>query len=161
MSSIICLFPVRCLGLEDTFNCIKSFTIIYDFENAKATLNILSFEQSVFVSKAKIMYKVADGLVLQYICDLFTRSSEVAHGTSLRSITNQNFAIPKLKLTLYKESISHSSPVFWNNIIQNDKKGTSRQRSGKGAIRKRFPLQTPRWEKTKLTIRYLYHENIS
>ena len=40
-------------------------------------------------------------------------------------------------------------------------KGTSRQRSGKGAIRKRFPLQKPRWEKTKLTIRYLYHENIS
>ena len=29
------------------------------------------------------------------------------------------------------------------------KKGTSRQRSGKGAIRKRFPLQKPRWEKTK------------
>ena len=38
------------------------------------------------------------------------------------------------------------------------KKGTSRQRSGKGAIRKRFPLQKPRWEKNKLTIRYLYHE---
>ena len=37
-------------------------------------------------------------------------------------------------------------------------KDTSRQRSGKGAIRKRFPLQKPRWEKTKLTIRYLYHE---
>ena len=31
------------------------------------------------------------------------------------------------------------------------KRGTSRQRSGKGAIRKRFPLQKPRWEKTKLT----------
>ena len=40
-------------------------------------------------------------------------------------------------------------------------KGTSRQRSGKDAIRKRFPLQKPRWEKTKITIRYLYHENIS
>ena len=40
----------------------------------------------------------------------------------------------------------------------NNQKGTSRQRSGKGAIRKRFPLQKPRWEKTKLTIRYLYHE---
>ena len=39
-------------------------------------------------------------------------------------------------------------------------KCTSRQRSGKGAIRKRFPFQKPRWEKTKLTIRYLYHENI-
>ena len=41
-----------------------------------------------------------------------------------------------------------------------EKKGTSRQRSGKGAIRKRFPLQKPRWEKNKLTIRYLYHETI-
>ena len=40
-------------------------------------------------------------------------------------------------------------------------KGTSRQRSGKGAIRERFPLQKPCWEKTKLTIRYLYHKNIS
>ena len=39
-----------------------------------------------------------------------------------------------------------------------EEKGTSRQRSGKGAIRKRFPLQKPRWEKTKPTIRYLYHE---
>ena len=37
-------------------------------------------------------------------------------------------------------------------------KGTSRQRSGKGVIRKRSPLQKPRWEKTKLTIRHLYHE---
>ena len=30
----------------------------------------------------------------------------------------------------------------------------------KDAIRKRFPLQKPRWEKTKLIIRYLYDENI-
>ena len=37
-------------------------------------------------------------------------------------------------------------------------KGTSRQRSGKGAIRKGIPLQKPRWEKIKLTIRYLYHK---
>ena len=37
-------------------------------------------------------------------------------------------------------------------------KGTSRQRSGKGAIRERFPLQKPRWEKTKVTIRYLYRK---
>ena len=37
---------------------------------------------------------------------------------------------------------------------------TSIQRSGKGAIRKGFPLQKPRWEKTKLIIRYLHDENI-
>ena len=39
------------------------------------------------------------------------------------------------------------------------RKGTSRQRSGKGAIRKRFPLQIPRWKKN--TIRYLNQENTS
>ena len=44
------------------------------------------------------------------------------------------------------------------NEIKGLGKGTSRQRSGKGAISKRFPLQKPSWEKTKLTIRYLYHE---
>ena len=51
-----------------------------------------------------------------------------------------------------------------NSLISNldgCKKSTSRQRSGKGAIRKRLPLQKPRWEKNKLTIRHLYHENTS
>ena len=28
----------------------------------------------------------------------------------------------------------------------------------KAQSEKRFPLQKPRWEKTKITIRYLYHE---
>ena len=46
-------------------------------------------------------------------------------------------------------------------LLINKQDSTSRQRSGKGATRKRFPHQKPRWEKTKLTIRYLYHENIS
>ena len=41
------------------------------------------------------------------------------------------------------------------------KNGTSRQRSGKGAIRKRFQLQKTEVGKIKLTIRYLYHKNIS
>ena len=34
-----------------------------DFESAKSTFKLLSFEQNVFLSKAKIMYKVANGLV--------------------------------------------------------------------------------------------------
>ena len=50
---------------------------------------------------------------------------------------------------------------FRKIITRYRQKSTSRQRSGKGAIRKRLPLQKPRWEKNKLTIRHLYHENIS
>ena len=51
----------------------------------------------------------------------------------------------------------NSTSRYLDDLLNIDK-GTSRQRSGKGAIRKRFPLQKPRWEKTKLTVRYLYHE---
>ena len=35
-------------------------------------------------------------------------------------------------------------------------RGTSRQRSGKGAVRKRFPLQKPRWEKNQTNNQALY-----
>ena len=31
----------------------------------------------------------------------------------------------------------------------------------KAQLEKKFPLQKPRWEKTKLTIKYLCNENIS
>ena len=50
----------------------------YDFKTAKSSFNMLSFEQSVFLNKAKIMFKVANSLVPQYICDLFQRRSEIA-----------------------------------------------------------------------------------
>ena len=61
----------------------------------------------MFLNKAKVMFKVANGLVTQYISDMFKQRSEIAQNTSLRSITNENFTIPKLSLALYKESISY------------------------------------------------------
>ena len=63
--------------------------------------------------------------------------------------------------TIYGPKSSEATKLLsadGNTLLTDKEKGTSRQRSGKGAIRKRFPLQKPRWEKTKLTIRYLYHE---
>ena len=84
------------------------------------------------------------------------------------SITRKGEKSTKYFLNMEKRNIKNKT---WNKIkcddgtfktdiqsILKEQKGTSRQRSGKGAIRKRFPLQKPRWEKTKLTIRYLYHE---
>ena len=88
----------------------------YDFETAKSSLNMRSFEQSVFLNKAKIMFKVANSLVPPYICGLLQRKSEIASHASQRSITNQNFAIPKPNLILYKDIISYSGPVVWNSI---------------------------------------------
>ena len=42
-----------------------------DLDSARMKLNILSFDQNLFLNKAKTMYKVANGLIPQYIIDLF------------------------------------------------------------------------------------------
>ena len=47
------------------------------------------------------------------------------------------------KLDIKVENMSKGGKGKW----WPKQKSTSRQRSGKGAIRKRFPLQKPRWEK--------------
>ena len=84
-----------------------------DFENAKMRLNILSFEQSV----AKIMFKVANSLIPQYICDLFQRRLDNSLHASLRSVSNEHSVrIPKSNLSIFKDSISYSGPIIWNSI---------------------------------------------
>ena len=90
--------------------------VFIDFESAKSSLKILSFEQSVFINKAEVMFKIANGLVPQYISDMLKQRSEMTPNTSLKSITNENSTIPKPNLTLYKECISYSGPVVWNSI---------------------------------------------
>ena len=66
-----------------------------DFENAKLVLNMLSFEQHVFLNKANTMCKVANNLIPHYVCELFRKRSESLINTSLRSVTIQTFDIPK------------------------------------------------------------------
>ena len=78
----------------------RAFKIIFgneylDFENAKMRLNILSFEQILFVNKAKIMFKDANSLIPQYVCDLFQRRLDNSFHASLRSVSNQNLRIQK------------------------------------------------------------------
>ena len=62
------------------------------------------------------MLKVDNNLIPQYICDLFQRRSDSVLNASLRSVSNQNFYIPKPKLGIFKESLSYSGPIIWDNI---------------------------------------------
>ena len=87
-----------------------------DLDSAQKSLNILSFDQNVFVNKAKTMYKVANSLLPQYIIDFFQLRADSLPETALRSVTNHNFTIPKPKSSLYKESLAYSGPVIWNTI---------------------------------------------
>ena len=89
-------------------------------------LNMLSFYQNLFVNKAKKMYKVANGLVSQYIVDLFQSRVDSLPNTSLRSVSNYNFTIPQPKCSLYKGSLSYSGPVIWNAIPTDIKKSSTK-----------------------------------
>ena len=75
------------------------------FEGAKSDLNIQSFEESLFLNKAKVMYKIANNMIPSYVCDLFQRRSDSIINTTLRSVSNDNFIIPRPNLSIYKESL--------------------------------------------------------
>ena len=86
-------------------------------------LKILPFGQNVFLNKAKTMYKVANGLIPRYIIDLFQSRADSLPNTSLWSVSNQNFTIPKPKCSLYKESLSYSGPkpvLLWATLSKVD-----------------------------------------
>ena len=98
-----------------------------NLESAMKKLNMLSFDQNVFVNKAKTMYKVANGLVPQNIVDLFQSRADSLPNTSLRSVSNHHFTISQPKCSLYKESLSYSGPgpVIWNAIPTDIKKSST------------------------------------
>ena len=87
-----------------------------DFEGAKSNFNIQSFEESLFLNKEKIMYKIANNMIPSYVCDRFQRRYDSIINTTLRSVSNDNFIIPRPNLSTYKEGLSYSGSVIWNSI---------------------------------------------
>ena len=75
-------------------------------DTARKQLNILSFEETIFIHKAKVMYKIAHNTAPIYVTDLFQmRSNESNLNDSrlnLRSTSNKNFLIPKPKTNFLK-----------------------------------------------------------
>ena len=78
-----------------------------DFENAKISLNIMSFEQSVI-----FMFKVAKSLVPQFFSDLCQGLLDYSLHASLTSISDKNFRIPKPNLSIFKDSTSNQDLLF-------------------------------------------------
>ena len=75
-------------------------------KEARNHLKILSFDESVFLHKAKILYKIANNIAPSYLIDLF-QMRKISDDTtsSLRSVANKNFLIPKPKINLFKNSL--------------------------------------------------------
>ena len=93
----------------------KEYTCL---EEARNRLKILSFDESVFLQKAKTMYKIANKIALKYLIDLFQIRNTYANSTTsnLQSVSNRNFIIPKPNINLFKNSISYSGTIIWNSI---------------------------------------------
>ena len=86
-------------------------------EEARMQLNMLSFEELIFINKAKVMFKVTHGLSPIYITEMFQIKGSTNDDTmTLRSDSNKNFKTPKPKLNMFKNSLSYSGALIWNSI---------------------------------------------
>ena len=89
-------------------------------ENARKQLHILSFEETMFIHKAKIMYKIANNVAPIYLIDLFQIRGNANNLNNtqlkLRSMSNRNFLIPKPKINLFQNTFSYSAALVWNSI---------------------------------------------
>ena len=92
----------------------------YNVENIYQSMNdlkIMSMTERVFHWKAKFMYKVSNNLTPEYINEMFTRRQvhdNVHDSYVLRSMTADNFLLPKPNTELYKGSLAFSGPVIWS-----------------------------------------------
>ena len=78
---------------------------------------MLSFEETIFINKAKIMYKVVSNISAIYLTEMFQlRGSNNDETMTLRSDSNKNFKIPRPKLNLFKNSASYSGALTWNSF---------------------------------------------
>ena len=87
---------------------------------ARKQLRILSFEETVFIHKAKVMCKIANNTAPIYLTDLFQMRGNDSYlnnsHLNLWSTSNKNFLIPKPKIRLFKNSLSYSGALVWNSV---------------------------------------------
>ena len=81
-------------------------------------LNILSFDQSIFLSKAKMMNKILNNKAPSYLNEMFLMRDTTLNNTvsNLRSVTSKNVLVPQAKCNLFKGSLSYSGVMVWNSI---------------------------------------------
>ena len=109
----------------------RACKIILDYNcdnalQAMADLNIMTIHERAFLRTAKFMYKVSNGAIPSYIKDLFQkRNTDNESMPVLRSVTSNNFLLPKPNINLYRNSISFNGPVIWNCLPTNVKRAPS------------------------------------
>ena len=78
----------------------------------------MSFDQSVFLNKAKIMYKIYNNLATSYLHEMHQMREVNLDSTlsNLRSVANKHYVLPQARCNLFKGSLSFSGVLIWNSI---------------------------------------------
>ena len=90
----------------------KDYTTLVDARNY---LHVLSFEETIFIHKAKTMYKIATNSAPIYLNELF-RMRDSGSNPNNSQLNLRNFIIPKPKMNLFKNSFSYSGALVWNSV---------------------------------------------
>ena len=79
---------------------------------------MLSFDQVIFLNKAKLIYKAYNNTAPVYLHEMFQmRDINLDNTTStLRSVAHKNYLLPLAKCNLYIGSFSYSGVVVWNSF---------------------------------------------
>lgn len=106
----------------------------YNLENVHQAMNdlkIMTFQERVFIRKAKFMFKVSNKITPDYISNIFQKRQQIdANGTEsfiLRSVAADSFVLPKPNTEMYKLSLAYSGPIVWNCLTKEIKMAPSIQ----------------------------------
>ena len=84
-----------------------------DLQEARNRQNILSFDESIFLQKAKSIYKIANNIAPVYLTDLFQMTNIISDSlvSNLRSVSKSNFVILRPKINKIPLKIRNTSTI--------------------------------------------------
>ena len=87
-------------------------TVVESMEDLK----ILTVYDRLYLRKAKFMHKVSLGECRAYISELFQEHVPNENIPTLRSLSGHSFITPRPYKEIFKQSITYSGPIIWNNL---------------------------------------------
>ena len=78
-------------------------------------LNWMSIEERIHFKKAVLVYKSLNGMLPEYMKNMFKFVSEV-HSVNLRSAANKHLYLEKPKSKYIKQLLSYTGSIIWNNL---------------------------------------------
>ena len=107
-----------------TVKIILDYNVDNSFESMQ-DLKIFTIFDRIYLRKAKFMYKISKSKTPSYINEMFNLRQVNENTTITRSCSTNSFLIPKPNKEIFKQSLTYSGPIIWNNLPINIKEKSS------------------------------------